>query len=678
MTVRSAREDSRIQGAARPSYLAPMPCASTFLHRRRARAVAAIALAIAASPARTAHAAPRTIDEYKHFRALSIDLVGRVPTRREIEAFESKGFDRDAWIEEHLEGPAYADRLTRVYMDLLRLEVGNAIQVNPAATTLRRATLIGPDKKPLYVFYRRGQRRLREATDGDFCLTEDETGLQFTMNNQPPKGTAKPVPKSALEAHTVLVRPWWLYRDFLSVTPSQRYKAEWKDPPAGYAPIDKIVNEPDGSPTVEVRVCREEAQTRDTGTIYASGRTPPPPVPKPKTGEPPAPPPVYPFGRLRPLPVDDAYAKEHKGEPISCRSSLGLTMSTDCGCGVGLQYCMPGDGDGDEPRAFSLPGHEPLGFESPLAAGPQTVSWWHKFWWREEAAHFLRRIFGEDRDAREILTARYTLINGPLAQFYRATAPASCCGKERAFGMPEEREPLFDPAAVPMALFPHDVDAWQVVDDRGPHASGLLTMPAFLEKFASRRARAAALYGAFMCKSFVAENLELTPSTEANLTKRPGCSTCHATLEPLAAYFSRVEETSWTYLPESAFAVREPRCKLNAQGKVPGFCETFYDPSFSDKTSGMLRGAYASAENAVAGPQGIAAAIVKSPEFATCAVERMTASFLGRPLTSDDDNLVKSLAATFVEKGYRMRPLIGAIARSAAYEKANNQRGGAR
>src|SRR5271170_5383911 len=98
-----------------------------------------------------------------------------------------------------------------------------------------------------------------------------------------------------------------------------------------------------------------------------------------------------------------------------------------------------------------------------------------------------------------------------------------------------------------------DATRWELVADRGPHAAGLLTMPVFLAKYASRRARGAAVYTAFLCKSFVADHMDLKPSTEPNLMVREGCSTCHATLEPLSAYFTRVEEASWVFLPGSEF-----------------------------------------------------------------------------------------------------------------------------
>src|SRR5262249_1289649 len=154
------------------------------------------------------------------------------------------------------------------------------------------------------------------------------------------------------------------------------------------------------------------------------------------------------------------------------------------------------------------------------------------------AQRFVASVFAADRDVRELLTARHTFVNGPLAEFYRSGAPASCCDREKAFGMIHSAEPLLDPGTLP-DVRPWDTRTWQMIADRGRHAAGLLTIPAFLAKYASRRARAAALYTTFLCKSFVAGKDELAPSKEPDLTVRPGCASCHATLEPLAAYFSR-------------------------------------------------------------------------------------------------------------------------------------------
>jgi Protein of unknown function (DUF1585) len=264
-------------------------------------------------------------------------------------------------------------------------------------------------------------------------------------------------------------------------------------------------------------------------------------------------------------------------------------------------------------------------------------------------------------------------VNGPLAEFYRSGARSSCCGRERAFKMVEEPDPLFAQAAVPADLLPMDAARWELVPDRGPRASGILTMPVFLAKYASRRARGAAVYTAFLCKSFTAADHEdLKPSTEPDLMKREGCATCHATLEPLAAYFSRVEETSWVFLAPQQFPVENAVCKKNAQGKAPGFCDFFYDPAFGSAKAGELRGAYASADHAERGPAGMAADVTAAPEFASCAVDRVASSFLGRPLRDDDQKLLGELRSAFVSQGFRMRALVGALVRSDAYRSAND------
>ncbi len=620
------------------------------------------------APAQGANpAAARTLDDYRHFRALSIDLLGRTPTRQELTDFERPDFKQEAWIDKRLTGPGYPERLARIYMDALRLEVGPAFAYTPASVILRRQLVKGPEGEELYVYYRQGQRRRRDVTDGEFCLSQAETGLSFPLAGIA-VGESKPVPQQILDERTVVVRPWWLYRDFEAPHATVRLPTEGKNADPLFVPVDELLRDPDKSPTIEVRVCREEAQTADVGALFSSGRTPAP-AKAPKPGAPTA---DLPRGRFRPYPADDAYAKAHVGDPISCRSAGALTMSADCGCGPGLRHCLPGDSGTNNPRAFSLPTRLPLGLDLPLGSTPQTVSDWYKFWWTQEAARFLGYLFSADRDFREVLAAHYSFVNGPLAAFYRTGAPASCCDREKAFGMIESTEPLFDPKALPTDLAPFDTRTWKMVPDRGAHAAGLVTMPVFLAKYASRRSRAAALYTTFLCRNFVAGKEELTPSQEPNLTVRPGCASCHATLEPLAAYFSRVEEANWTFLPAWRFPLRNLTCKKNAQGRLPGFCNVFYDGDFSDATAGVLRGAYASLDHAAAGAAGAAVALGDAPEFAACAVQRVTSSFLGRPLTSDDDDLLTALGSEFRRNGLRMRPLVRAILLSDAYRRSNN------
>ncbi len=117
----------------------------------------------------------RSLDAYKHFRIASIDLVGRMPTRDEIGAFERGDFDFDKWIEARLKGPAYAERLTRIWMDLLRLEPN--VNFSSAPAQLYRHEISVTGEKNVFIYYRRDQRRKDPAIDGDFCFAPAEIGL---------------------------------------------------------------------------------------------------------------------------------------------------------------------------------------------------------------------------------------------------------------------------------------------------------------------------------------------------------------------------------------------------------------------------------------------------------------------------------------------------------------------
>lgn len=583
-------------------------------------------------------ASARTLMEYKHYRALSIDLLGRMPTRDELAAFEKEDFDLDRWIDGKLDERGYSERLTRIWMDTLRLELAPVIQIRPPSTVLRRVMIQGPDG-PLYVYYRPGQHRNRDADNGDFCLTRDESGLTVPPN-KPAVGMPITVKQPTLDANTVLVKPWWLYRDFRSATPVLHYGTTWTTADAGFEPADDLLIEAEGkAKTTSIRVCKEEANNGETGTVSTAK------------------------GPLA------AWAKQHKGESIACRSGAAHA-SSDCGCGPGLERCMPWEGLKKD-STFVSASRVGLGVEQPFDRVEQSSSEWQKLWLAQEAVTYLGRIFRDDRDFREVLTGKGTWINGPLAQFYRSsTGPAN--GKGRAFGLIDDGEPLFDPGQVPIALLPHDLSSWERVESRGPRAAGILTMPVFLEKYASRRARGAAVYSAFLCKSFVSSNMMLAPSNDPNLMTRQGCATCHATLEPLAASFSRVAEGDFRWLPAESLPIENPKCKVDAFGKAPAFCRDHYDPAFSTKDVGLLRGAYASREHADAGPAGLAAEIAKSPELASCVVERVTSGFLGRAIGSEDAALLASLREVLVRDGYRMRPLVRALVKSKAYREAND------
>lgn len=631
--------------------------------RARRATLPALAAAAALMSWQGAASAEPSLQDYRYFRALSIDLQGRIPSRDELTAFEKDGFDLDTWIDERLSGPRYAERVRRVYMDLLRLEISTSFVFQPKVLNLRRATVIGPNGQPLHVYYRMGQRRTRTETDGTFCMTYAETGLQFNSNgaSTPATGT-KTVTQAILNANTTLVKPWWIYADYSSDTPSDKYDAAtWGDLHPGFRPSNALLTDGEGNAVTQIRVCKEEASTKSVGTVYATGLTTPP-----AAGEPP------PYDRLTQLPRDSAFAQKYKGDPIECTSNTALVNSADCGCGKGLERCVPGTATGLDTNAFNLPTEAPLGRELPFVTADTKSSEWSRQAWASEAAAFIDDLVAKDQDFRGILTSKSTMVNGPAAQFHRFFSGAGCCTDTYSFGY---NAPITatDPASMP-ALLPHDMLDFAPVVDRGPHASGILTMPIFLTKYGSRRARAHVLYSAFLCKEFTSTNSELQPSEEPDLTKRSGCKDCHATLEPMAAYFARIRENDWIYLPEESFPVSNPACKPNASGTIPGFCKNYYDPAFVTAEAGELRGAHASPANAEAGPAALAAEIANSEEFPACVAQNMATSFLGRPLTDDDQALREELTKTFTESGFHVRALVRALVLSDAYRLVNDQK----
>jgi hypothetical protein len=165
--------------------------------------------------------------------------------------------------------------------------------------------------------------------------------------------------------------------------------------------------------------------------------------------------------------------------------------------------------------------------------------------------------------------------------------------------------------------------------------------------------------------------VKLPPSVEPNLMIRPGCSSCHTDLEPLASYFTRVAESDWTYLPKEFFPLENPLCAGPVSTR-PRHCKQYYDPDFTTATTARMRGSYGSAENAEAGPAGIAKLFTEMPNFPTCVASNIAASFLGRPLVSSDEELRDALAKAFVEGGYRIKPLVRELVKAAAYRDANN------
>ena len=69
----------------------------------------------------------------------------------------------------------------------------------------------------------------------------------------------------------------------------------------------------------------------------------------------------------------------------------------------------------------------------------------------------------------------------------------------------------------------------------------------------------------------------------------------------------------------------------------------------------------------------LAQEIADSEEFPRCVAANVATSFLGRPLTVDDQPLHEELSTTFVDGQLRLRALVRAIVKSEAYRLANDR-----
>lgn len=649
--------------------------------RPRTRLAAVLAIPIGIGLCTAAWAAP-ALSDYKYFRSLSIDLLGRMPTRQEVAEFEKPGFRLDPWLDAHLQSDAYAERLTRVYADLLRPQI-NSLRYNQTRMALAAVTFKAPGGNLTRLYYRPGQVRARTlelraqlgadmnykrcaairdpAKDPNYqtwacaqyekydnllkagmCLQADELGVRYDGGifapqpfpalagdkpGDPPRAAAV---QAALDQRTTSMRPWWLYADYRNAGPADRYDPmTWAARFPGFVLNTPLLKEPDNkTDTLDIRVCKEE-------TAAAA---------------------------MAPMDSD-------KTKMVSCLSGYGAAQSSGCGCGTGLELCLPAATHSTTfpAAAFISSRNVLLGVDDPEDQTGFSFFDWHSLWMSQELQVFLTHLFAEDRDVREMVTGRHTYVNGPLSQFYRFAARSYWNDPDPG------QTPLPDPASLPANLLPQDTGTWILVPDRGPNAAGMMTMPWFLMKNATRRARGHITYNAFLCRDFVApQGLRLPPSAEPNLTRRDGCAACHQTLEPLAAYFSRLVESDWSWLDPQLYPAMNPACKQTMSGKIPGSCTSRYDNVFSTSQFGMLRGAYAAPDHADLGPAGVGAYLAAKPEFAGCVAQNIAASFLGRAVTAEDADLLDQLVNALTTGGFKARAMVKVLLDSSAYRSANN------
>ena len=189
----------------------------------------------------------------------------------------------------------------------------------------------------------------------------------------------------------------------------------------------------------------------------------------------------------------------------------------------------------------------------------------------DEPLEIVKSVVARDEDYFEAFITRRSFATGPLAYFFRHQAAA--------MSTPEVASPA-SPDALPDV--PYEDDTWHEYA-RGYEHSGVLTTTAYLLRFPTWRSRVSQFRTEMMCcpfspvvNAFPGASDECT--REPNLAKRCGCRNCHASIEPMGAWFGRWVERGAKYLDPKGFPAFDPACE-DRFGRDATRCKEYVAPT---------------------------------------------------------------------------------------------------
>lgn len=156
--------------------------------------------------------------------------------------------------------------------------------------------------------------------------------------------------------------------------------------------------------------------------------------------------------------------------------------------------------------------------------------------------------------------------------------------------------------------------------------AGVLTTFGWLRRYEKNRTRANQLYERLMCRKFTSELPRVFPQDPGNLRTTPGCSGCHATLDPLADFFSVWGEGGALYTP---------------LGEIK-------------QTTFIGKGGSSVAD--------LSAIITGDEAFAACTVNHAFEWLMGRKFKQAESSLRQKFTDYFVGTNYSFKELMFAIA----------------
>lgn len=332
------------------------------------------------------------------------------------------------------------------------------------------------------------------------------------------------------------------------------------------------------------------------------------------------------------------------GTPCGQRETM---RDSSCGCGPNLRWC----GTGQTNRTVL----ESMG---------------------EQLDSLVRDMVLQSRSYASLFEEQRARVNGPLAHYWRHQTQVGAVLRNEPAPMPAR--------ALPELGFDRE-DKW-VEADLGEHMAGALTMPAFLLKFQTNRARANQFYTKFLCQPFQPPAGGITTDeeagrTEPDLQKRAGCKYCHGQLEPAASHWGRWRERSAGYLAPEDFPAFRAECAECARTgtQCSRQCRQHYVVEGTQDESIQPYAGYLDAylwrapkhePNVERGPALLASKGFASGQLTECVARRSAERLLGRELTgAEEDELLPELVRRFASSEYRYADLILAIVTSDVYRR---------
>ncbi|MBI5516727.1 MAG: hypothetical protein HY909_23280 [Deltaproteobacteria bacterium] len=332
----------------------------------------------------------------------------------------------------------------------------------------------------------------------------------------------------------------------------------------------------------------------------------------------------------------------HNGEP--CRP--GRYTENTCGCGPEGRACTPSTGVLTEPSGTERRLRESLA---------------------DEPLQLIADVVARGEDYSTVFVTRRSLADGPLTYLYREQAEVFETLLLNAPAAPEE---------LPRATSWED-ETWRPYL-RAEHHSGVLTMPVYLARFPTRRARVNRFRTAFLCRPFEADGP--TPAAddgchrEPDLSRRCGCQRCHAALEPLGAFFGRWAENGLNHLSAREYPAFDPACATCVAGVSCASRCTYYVTDPASPQRGMFEPLQyrtaAETANLDQGPAALVADAVAAGALQRCTVETLWRQLLRRPPSENERRrTLPDLVARFEASGRNYRSLVRAVVTSPAYRR---------